>query len=139
MFYFATSLVVSCLATGSLGERSKLEPILGFVGIQQILVYPFFMCWAWNLEGGWLKALGFFDRGGSVIIFNTGALAGIIGAIVLGPRYNRYPRKKEKAKLKSATSNRLPLPAQLEDKLSETLEVDEMFLRKVRNLIHKET
>lgn len=97
------------------------------------------MCWAWNLDGGWLRALGFFDRGGSVVIFNTGALAGVIGAIVLGPRYNRYPRKSEKAKLKSATSVSFPLPAQLEDKLAETLEVDELFLRKVRNLIYKET
>lgn len=74
-------------------------------------MYPFLLCWSWNLEGGWLRALGFFDRGGSVVIFNTGALAGIIGAIVLGPRYARYPRKNEKAKIKQATTNRMPLAA----------------------------
>ena len=72
-------------------------------------------------------------------MFNTGALAGVIGAVVLGPRYNRYPRKREKAKMNSATSLRQPLPAQLEDKLADTLEVDEVFLRKVRNLITKNT
>jgi len=47
--------------------------------------------------------------------------------------------EKGKGKINSATSNKFPLPAQLEEKLSETLEVDEMFLRKVRNLINKET
>ena len=30
-FYFATSLIVSILATGSMGERTKLRPLIGFV------------------------------------------------------------------------------------------------------------
>jgi Amt family ammonium transporter len=53
------------------------------------------MCWTWNLQGGWLRALGFFDRGGSIVIFHTGALAGIIGTLVLGPRYGRFIKKIE--------------------------------------------
>jgi ammonium transporter, Amt family len=30
-FYFATSLIVSILATGSMGERARLKPLLGYV------------------------------------------------------------------------------------------------------------
>jgi ammonium transporter, Amt family len=94
-FYFATSLVVSILATGSMGERSRLKPLIGFVVLLQILIYPFVMCWAWNLQGdgGFLRKLGYFDRGGSVIIFHTGALAGVLGAIILGPRYGMFMKK----------------------------------------------
>lgn len=97
------------------------------------------MTWAWNLDGGWLRSLGFFDRGGSVVIFHIGSLAGIIGVIILGPRYGRYLRRKEKEKILAATAPTFPLSAQLEEKLSETLELDEMFLRRVRSLIYKET
>jgi hypothetical protein len=47
---------------------------------------------------GWLRNLGFFDRGGSIITFYLGALGGIVGSIVVGPRYNRFPKKKKKNK-----------------------------------------
>lgn len=48
-FYFATSLVVSILATGSMGERARLKPLIGYIVLLQILIYPIVMCWAWNL------------------------------------------------------------------------------------------
>lgn len=32
-FYFACSLIVAIIMTGSMGERSKLEPMLGFVAL----------------------------------------------------------------------------------------------------------
>ena len=51
------------------------------------------MSWAWNLQGGYLSDLGFYDRGGSVILFYCGALAGLIGTIVMGPRYGRFMKK----------------------------------------------
>ena len=48
-FYFATSLVVYILATGSMGERARLKPLIGYIVLLQILIYPIVMCWAWNL------------------------------------------------------------------------------------------
>ena len=30
-FYFATCLIVAIIATGSMGERARLKPLLGFV------------------------------------------------------------------------------------------------------------
>ena len=138
-YYFATSLVVTCLATGSLAERVRIEPIIGFLFVQQIIIYPFMLCWAWNLQGGWLRALGFFDRGGSVVIFMTGAISGIIGTLVLGPRYGRFIKKAEASQMKAAQQKSKTLPAQLEEELAYAVEVDELFLRKVRKLISKET
>lgn len=54
------------------------------------------MCWAWNLEGGWLRTLGYFDRGGSIIMFYIGSLGGMVGSIVVGPRYEKFKRRKRK-------------------------------------------
>jgi ammonia channel protein AmtB len=48
-FYFATCLIVAILATGSMGERARLKPLLGFVFLLQILIYPVVLCWAFNV------------------------------------------------------------------------------------------
>ena len=60
------------------------------------------MSWAWNLQDGWLRNLGFFDRGGTTILYHSAALAGTIGTIVAGPRYGRYLKKSEIARFKAA-------------------------------------
>lgn len=63
------------------------------------------MSWLWNLEGGWLRDLKFFDRGGSVVIYFSASLAGIVGAVIIGPRYGRYMKKNEKERLKTLNIN----------------------------------
>jgi len=78
-----------------MAERTRLEPLLVFIFFLNIILYPPVLAWAWNLEGGFLKSLDFMDRGGTVIIFHTAAVAGIIGAIVVGPRYGRFMPKNE--------------------------------------------
>ena len=60
------------------------------------------MCWAWNLQEGWLRNLGYFDRGGCIIIFFSAGVSGAVGTIVAGPRYMRYLKKKERPKMKAA-------------------------------------
>jgi Amt family ammonium transporter len=99
-FYFATSLVVAIIATGSMAERTKLKPIIGYVFLMQLLIYPVCMSWAWNIEGdgGFLRKLGYFDRGGAVVMYQTGALAGLLGSIILGPRYGLFMGDKKKKK-----------------------------------------
>jgi ammonia channel protein AmtB len=32
-----------------MGERARLKPLLGFVFLLQILIYPVVLCWAWNV------------------------------------------------------------------------------------------
>ena len=142
-FYFATSLVVCILATGSMGERARLKPLIGFVVLMQILIYPIVMCWAWNLQGdgGYLRKLGYFDRGGSVIIFQTGAIAGIIGAIIVGPRYGLFMKKSGTGGAEEATTaeiQRKEIGALLEEVLEDTADVDDLFLAKVRKMIKRD-
>lgn len=44
--------------------------------------------------------MGFYDRGGTVIIFLAGSLAGLIGTVVLGPRYGRFMKKADMERIK---------------------------------------
>lgn len=104
-FYFSTCLVTSFLITGSMGERARLEPLLFFTILIQTLIFPIALSWAWNLEGGFLRNLGYFDRGGSVIIFQVGAIAGVVGSIVLGPRYGKFLLKGEEIKIIAGGQN----------------------------------
>jgi len=48
-FYFATAVIVGLIITGSMAERTRLEPQLVFVFIANIILYPPIMSWAWNL------------------------------------------------------------------------------------------
>jgi ammonia channel protein AmtB len=123
-----------------MSERARLEPLLGFIIVLEIIILPVIFCWAWNLQGGYLRTLGYFDRGGSIMIFYSGALAGIIGSLVLGPRYGLYMKKVDIEKIHGGgkEGRKKPLTALLEGALDDTLDVDDLFLRKVRKLIKKE-
>jgi ammonia channel protein AmtB len=96
-------------------------------------------------DGGFLRRLGYFDRGGSVPIFQTGSLAGVLGAIILGPRYGLFMKKTNEENSGSAAGNaggpetvRKKLGAILEDLLENTADVDDLFLAKVRTLIKRD-
>ena len=112
----------------------------------QLIIYPIALCWAWNLQGdgGFLRKLGYFDRGGSVIIFQTGSLAGVLGAIILGPRYGLYMNKKKSEDTRGSQtgnydmSQRKSLGTLLEEALDDTADVDDMFLAKIRRLIKRD-
>ena len=51
------------------------------------------MAWAWSPYGGFLRELGFYDRGGSILIFYCGAVGGLVGSVVVGPRYGKFMSK----------------------------------------------
>ena len=100
MFYTALCLIVPAIASGSLAERTYLEAQVWYTLILQLLVLPFIICWMWN-ESGWIAATGdFFDYGGSLVIFFTGAMCSLVATVVSGPRYGKYmaPGALEKVK-----------------------------------------
>jgi ammonium transporter, Amt family len=43
----------------------------------------------WNASG-WLNQLGFIDFAGSTLVHTVGACAGVVGAMILGPRIGKY-------------------------------------------------
>jgi Amt family ammonium transporter len=51
-------------------------------------IYPVVLSWTWG--NGWLAQAGFHDFAGTAIIHIIGGAAGLWGAIIVGPRYNRW-------------------------------------------------
>jgi Amt family ammonium transporter len=74
---------------GAMAERAKLWVYFAF-GVVFTLVYSLVSHWIWG--GGWLFHLGMQDFAGSTVVHYQGALAGLAGAIILGPRIGKFER-----------------------------------------------
>src|ERR687888_1231168 len=73
---------------GAMAERTKLWVYFAF-GVVFTLVYSVASHWIWSPEG-WLFAKGMQDFAGSTVVHYQGALAGLAGAILLGPRIGKF-------------------------------------------------
>lgn len=82
--------------SGSLAERVKINTYLVFSLFCTGLIYPVVVAWTWG--GGWLTASdkdgnaiwGYKDFAGSGIVHLVGGVAGLVGAIIAGPRLGRF-------------------------------------------------
>ena len=100
MVFVATA---ASIVSGTLAERIRLLPFLAFVFVLTGLLYPIQGAWTWG--GGWLSDLGFHDFAGSTIVHSVGGWAALTGALILGPRVDKF--RKGKARLIPPSS--LPL------------------------------
>mgnify|MGYP001770968998 CR=1 FL=1 len=73
---------------GAMAERTKLYVYLVF-GVVFTLIYALVSHWIWSPEG-WLFSLGMQDFAGSTVVHYQGALAGLAGALLLGPRIGKF-------------------------------------------------
>ena len=73
---------------GAMAERTKLWVYFAF-GIVFTLIYSLVAHWIWSPDG-WLFARGMQDFAGSTVVHYQGALAGLAGALLLGPRLGRF-------------------------------------------------
>mmetsp|Transcript_21406 Transcript_21406/g.33103 ORF Transcript_21406/g.33103 Transcript_21406/m.33103 type:complete len:130 (-) Transcript_21406:838-1227(-) len=68
------------------------------------LIYPIVAAWTWG--GGWLNTLGFYDFAGSAVIHLVGGSAGLVGAIICGPRIGRFNNPEEEEEEQSENGER---------------------------------
>jgi Amt family ammonium transporter len=73
---------------GAMAERAKLWVYFAF-GVAFTLVYSVTSHWIWSPHG-WLFHLGMQDFAGSTVVHYQGALAGLAGALLLGPRIGKF-------------------------------------------------
>ncbi len=73
---------------GSMAERTKLYVYIVF-GVAFTLIYSVVSHWIWSPDG-WLFSKGMQDFAGSTVVHYQGALAGLAGALLLGPRIGKY-------------------------------------------------
>src|SRR5262245_18405781 len=73
-----------------MAERANLWLYFVF-GVLFTLIYSVVSHWIWSPHG-WLFAKGMQDFAGSTVVHYQGALAGLAGALLLGPRIGKFER-----------------------------------------------
>ncbi|MED5383538.1 MAG: ammonium transporter [Cyanobacteriota bacterium] len=88
LFQAAFAGTAATIVSGLVAERIKFGEFVLFALVLTAFIYPIAGSWKWN--GGWLDSLGFIDFAGSSIVHSVGAWAGLVGAMLLGPRIGKY-------------------------------------------------
>src|SRR4026209_2998639 len=88
MFEVVFCGVSLALVWGAMAERTKLWVYFAFGAIFTV-VYSVVSAWIWSPDG-WLVSKGMQDFAGSTVVHYQGALAGLAGAILLGPRIGKF-------------------------------------------------
>ncbi|MEX2480155.1 MAG: ammonium transporter [Gammaproteobacteria bacterium] len=89
-FFFQTVFVAAAMSivSGAVAERMKLWAFLAFAVVMTAFIYPIEGYWKWG--GGFLDQKGFLDFAGSGVVHMTGAVAALMGVILLGARKGKY-------------------------------------------------
>jgi Amt family ammonium transporter len=88
--------IAATIPTGAMAERWTFKSFVVYGFFIAMFVYPLYASWVWG--GGWLAQLGrnfglghgVLDFAGSSVVHMVGGVAGLAGAIVLGPRLGKY-------------------------------------------------
>ena len=78
-----------------MAERTRLWVYIVF-GVAYTLIYSVVAHWVWSRDG-WLFSKGMQDFAGSTVVHYQGALAGLAGALLLGPRIGKFVGGKPQA------------------------------------------
>ncbi len=95
LFQSAFAGTAATIVSGLVAERVKFGEFVVFSLVLTAIIYPISGSWQWN--GGWLSELGFIDFAGSSIVHSVGAWAGLVGAMLLGPRIGKFVDGKPQA------------------------------------------
>jgi Amt family ammonium transporter len=95
LFQAAFAGTAATIVSGLVAERVKFGEFVIFSLVLTAVIYPVSGSWQWN--GGWLSELGFIDFAGSSIVHSVGAWAGLVGAMLLGPRIGKFVGGKPQA------------------------------------------
>ncbi|QXC59652.1 ammonium transporter [Aquihabitans sp. G128] len=98
IFFYMVAFMdtVATIPTGAMAERWKWNAFVGWGFFCGAFYYPLFGAWTWG--GGWLAKAGnsmhlghgYVDFAGSGVVHAVGGVAGLAGAIVLGPRLGKF-------------------------------------------------
>ena len=88
LFEVVFAAVSLAIVWGAMAERTRLWVYFAF-GVAFTLIYSLVSHWIWSPDG-WLFASGMQDFAGSTVVHYQGALAGLAGRSLLGPRIGKY-------------------------------------------------
>jgi Amt family ammonium transporter len=83
------------IVSGAVAERMRFGAYFIVAIVITAIIYPIFGHWSWGGaliedQSSWLADRGFLDFAGSTVVHSIGAWVGLAGAIVLGPRIDRF-------------------------------------------------
>jgi Amt family ammonium transporter len=81
------------IVSGAMAERTKFSAYCAYSLLISAIIYPVSGHWAWG--GGWLSRMGFHDFAGSTVVHMVGGTAGLVGAMLVGPRLGKYSKTGE--------------------------------------------
>jgi Amt family ammonium transporter len=84
VFQMTFAIITPALITGAFADRMKFSAMLIFMGAWLLLVYAPIAHWVWG--GGFLGSAGVLDFAGGTVVHLNAGIAGLIAAIVMGPR-----------------------------------------------------
>jgi len=99
LFQSAFAGTAATIVSGLVAERVKFGEFVVFALVLTAVIYPIAGSWEWN--SGWLNSVPgapeFIDFAGSSIVHSVGAWAGLVGAMLLGPRIGKFVDGKPQA------------------------------------------
>lgn len=108
LFQAVFAATAATIVSGAMAERTKFSSYLIYSVFISAFIYPVVGHWIWG--GGWLSKLGMVDFAGSTVVHSVGGWAGLMGAIVLGPRIGKYLDNGDGKKVsKAILGHNLPL------------------------------
>ncbi|MEW5727256.1 MAG: ammonium transporter [Pseudomonadota bacterium] len=84
VFQMTFAIITPALITGAFADRMKFSSMLVFMAAWVLVVYAPVCHWVWG--GGFLMGDGVLDYAGGTVVHINAGVAGLVAAIVLGPR-----------------------------------------------------
>ncbi len=92
VFQMVFAATAATIVSGAVAERMKFGGYLVMSLAITAVIYPIVSHWQWYGEGAWLFDMGYYDFAGSSLVHLTGGVAGLMGAMILGPRLGKYAK-----------------------------------------------
>ncbi len=83
-FQMTFAIITPVLMIGSFIQRMRFPALLWFAALWLTFVYFPVAHWVWG--GGWLGSMGVLEFAGGLVVHMTAGVAGLVTAIMIGPR-----------------------------------------------------
>ena len=92
-FQMTFAIITPALITGAFADRMKFSTMMVFMALWTLLVYSPIAHMVWSGDGGYLWDMGVLDFAGGTVVHINAGVAGLITALMLGPRigYGKEP------------------------------------------------